>query len=856
MANRFWVGGTASWDGTAGTKWSATSGGAGGASVPTSADDVFFDAASGAVNCLISTGNTGARSITCTGFTGTLSGIIGITVSGNVTLVSGMTYTYTGGITLNATATIICAGKALGALSFTGAGATYTLGDALTVTNSTTLTQGTLNLNGFTASTGTFSSSNTNTRSITFGSTNIALTSTTASAVIINMATATNFTSSGTGGFTRVNNASATISIGSTAGASSTTALNVTVTSGISSLGVTSGSALKNFILTGYGGNLSSGNALLYGNLTLGGGFATSFTPNFKASGTLTSNSSQIADLICDTAGGTVTLGDALVTTSIDVISGNFSTSASNYSISALAFTSTTTNVRTINFNSSTVTLDSNGPWSINPTNLTLSGTYNLVLTGNGITFTGGGLSYHNVSFTGTSVTSASLLFNDANSFNTLTIGSATAVGVKQVEFLASQTITTFVCAGSSLQNRIGLYASPIGVNRTLTVGTWTTKSNVDFRNITAAGASAPWSGTSFGNCGGNTSITFTAPKTVYWNLAGAQTVFAAGWAVNSGGTPSLANQPLAQDTCVFDDTGSVTGTITFSLCNIGTIDMSARTSAMTISPSNTTCEMYGNWVSGSGITISGAPRFRGASPQTITSAGKSFGTVVVSSSSSVTLQDAFTGTSITLDDGTFNANIYNVTITNITTATTRAKTLAMGSGTWAISASGASAWSLGVTNLTVTGSATISMTSASAKSFNSAGSTEYANITLNQGGAGALTITNAQAFANITNTQKTIGAASIIIGGNLTLGNFAASGEAGRLLTITSTTNGVARTLTKPSGTVAVDYINIRDSSATGGAAWYAGANSVNTSNNTGWIFTAPPAPGSGSNGFFLMFN
>jgi hypothetical protein len=41
MANRFWVGGTASWDGTAGTKWALTSGGAGGQAVPTSADDVY-----------------------------------------------------------------------------------------------------------------------------------------------------------------------------------------------------------------------------------------------------------------------------------------------------------------------------------------------------------------------------------------------------------------------------------------------------------------------------------------------------------------------------------------------------------------------------------------------------------------------------------------------------------------------------------------------------------------------------------------------------------------------------------------------------------------------------------------------
>jgi hypothetical protein len=48
MAQRFWVpgggSGSGTWDHTTTTNWSATSGGAGGASVPTSDDDVFFDA--------------------------------------------------------------------------------------------------------------------------------------------------------------------------------------------------------------------------------------------------------------------------------------------------------------------------------------------------------------------------------------------------------------------------------------------------------------------------------------------------------------------------------------------------------------------------------------------------------------------------------------------------------------------------------------------------------------------------------------------------------------------------------------------------------------------------------------------
>ena len=44
MADRYWILGTGTWDSTSTTNWSTSSGGAGGASVPTASDNVFFDA--------------------------------------------------------------------------------------------------------------------------------------------------------------------------------------------------------------------------------------------------------------------------------------------------------------------------------------------------------------------------------------------------------------------------------------------------------------------------------------------------------------------------------------------------------------------------------------------------------------------------------------------------------------------------------------------------------------------------------------------------------------------------------------------------------------------------------------------
>jgi hypothetical protein len=58
MATYFWVGGTGTWDGSNFTNWSATSGGAGGAGVPTIADTVTFNASSGTGTVTVASGAT------------------------------------------------------------------------------------------------------------------------------------------------------------------------------------------------------------------------------------------------------------------------------------------------------------------------------------------------------------------------------------------------------------------------------------------------------------------------------------------------------------------------------------------------------------------------------------------------------------------------------------------------------------------------------------------------------------------------------------------------------------------------------------------------------------------------------
>ncbi len=71
MASRFWVGGTGTWDGSTTTPWAATSGGAGGQTVPGSGDTVTFDGSSGGGTVTVNT-TVNVTSITMGAFTGTL----------------------------------------------------------------------------------------------------------------------------------------------------------------------------------------------------------------------------------------------------------------------------------------------------------------------------------------------------------------------------------------------------------------------------------------------------------------------------------------------------------------------------------------------------------------------------------------------------------------------------------------------------------------------------------------------------------------------------------------------------------------------------------------------------------------
>lgn len=138
MASRYWVGGTGTWDGSATTHWSATSGGSAGASVPTGSDAVIFDASSGGGTVTVNSTRECA-SLTTTGYTGTINGTV--YAGGNITLGSGGTYTgLTLGFNKSTGGTLTSNGKTIAAF-LAGVNTTYTItfADALAVSGAFTV---------------------------------------------------------------------------------------------------------------------------------------------------------------------------------------------------------------------------------------------------------------------------------------------------------------------------------------------------------------------------------------------------------------------------------------------------------------------------------------------------------------------------------------------------------------------------------------------------------------------------------------------------------------------------------------------------------------------------------------------
>lgn len=407
---------------------------------------------------------------------------------------------------------------------------------------------------------------------------------------------------------------------------------------------------------------------------------------------------------------------------------GNFAISTSVFNIGLVSTT------RSVSLGSSTITCLTN--WdATTTTGLTfVAGTSTINLTSGASEFWGGGLSYNSVTFTALPISTVAVY--GSSTFANLSFTSRTTDGLGVITFAGNQTITGTLTLGiaNTAVRRLFVQSSIIGTQRTLTVATVAALSDIDFRDIVAAGASGTWSGTRIGNCKNNSNITFTTAKTVYFSSsAGVSAAWAsASWATSSGGADfSVNNFPLAQDTVYIDDAGATTGNglrtsgiITLGASwNIGNF-VSTRTNAYSLNQGNNDPVIYGDFTLSSGIsfTVLTSPTWTFAGQgvtQNITTAGKTINSTNVTVNSpggTVKLLDAWTqaipsgatSASFNLTAGTLDLNGFTLTANTFGNSSSITRTLAFGTtGKLVLFGNAGTIYSGSVsTNLTVTGTA------------------------------------------------------------------------------------------------------------------------------------------------------
>lgn len=562
-----------------------------------------------------------------------------------------------------------------------------------------------------------------------------------------------------------------------------------------------------------------------------------------SSSGTLTiSTGFTSTKLIQITTSGCVLNLNSTVTAAIAHTAG---TLVINSPVYALYYNTNSTTSRTL-------VLNTNFTITANSTSNSL-----LDVTGAGLTITDNGHSIiiSNSASTGTSsiigagFTFYSLLINrtmtpnlaitGANTYTILTIAPTT--NSTAVVFSANQTVSgTFTSTGVSQSNRnyIGSQTAAVTISANLTV-----LSNTDFESITGSGT-ASWTGTSLGDCGNNSGITFTAAVNRY-AVVNNSSFNAIGWATSSGGSTG-ATMPLPQDTAYFDaNTPAGTYNLQSSVSYWRTPAIICTGFVYTLALSANTV-FYGGVILNSTMTFTNggySATFSGARTYSITSASQTFYTVnfgwstaTSPSSAVITLADSFVATStITLYTGSLIAQS-NVQATSFTSTSTIARSLSMGSNTWTLSGTG-TVWNLASSALTFSGaSATIVLSDSTtvSKTF-AGGSLTYGTLSIGgTTGIAVYIITGANTFNTVTSTKQV--SYTIILPGSTTttVGTWSAQGANNYAYLTLSSSSGQATLSKSGGGTVTVAYANVSYLTGSPALTWYVNTGSI--SNTVNW--------------------
>ncbi len=621
--------------------------------------------------------------------------------------------------------------------------------------------------------------------------------------------------------------------------------------SGVVTITLSAAAVCANLDASNFAGSFSgSSNINVYGSLTLGAANVTNFTGaiTFKSTAagkTITTNGKTITAIAFDGVGGGWQLQDTLTIASSGasfvLTNGTLGTNGKTLNLTG----GLNTDGGTLTLGASVINCIS---VSINAATTVTAGTSNIVIVGTiGSSFAGGGKTFNSVSMS----IRETWYISGANTFATLSISSQNIVST-MINFQADQVITgTLTITGyNATTRRLLVYSNTLGTPRQLTAAA-VSITNTNLRDMAGTGASS-WDISAGKNSdyGGNYGITFTTPQNNYWVGNSGSWSDVNHWALTSGGTGGLGRVSLVQDTAIFD-ANSITipsRTITMDMTDVSAIN--ALDVQWTPTFSAASIVMYGSLNLGvvtwnPNITFSNRRAI-----SNISTTSQLLGTITIDNYDQTVkfLNDAVVPNTITLTSGYLDLNDYDITATTFTSTGSLTRGILLGSGMFTLDSTAATTkWTISGTNVSIYGeTSTIFMSNSgtSAQTFAGGGITTYNNLKIGGAGNYITTITGTNTFNQFW-IDRSVSAKTVKFTASTTqtVSSFSVPLNGSTVVTLQGATSATW-TLSKSSGAVNLDWLSITYSTATGGASWYAGANSINVSNNSGWIWGTPAAP------------
>ncbi len=618
--------------------------------------------------------------------------------------------------------------------------------------------------------------------------------------------------------------------------------------------------------------------------------------------------------------GGEWTLQDAFVTTG-DITLNYGTLITNNKNLTCNTFNSNNNNVRGFTLGSSTVTLTytSYWTWTTGGSNFAFdAGTSTIKMTAasslgiiagtndvfydvlfqqnTSIGYVNGGLSFHNVTFSGTAGTIAAnngtsfhkVIFNGDGNLNNNAVYDSLIFSAGKTYTLESnktQTINTYLKADGTCALPIILHPSNIA-QATISQATGTvTISYVELHDIDATGG-ATFTGNFTSNLGNNTGWTIpSSPTDLYWIGGSGNWNSPTHWSTTGGGSAACVIPNSSTNVhfiaSSFTGNGQVVTMNTNAYCN--NMDWSAITQTSIQMSGTSDLHISGSLIMKSTMVISnytGALYFEGTNAgNTITSAGKAFTSSLYfnGNGGEWTLQDAFVTTGdITLNYGTLITNNKNLTCNTFNSVNNNARGVTLGASTVTLTYTSYWNWNTGGSNFALdAGTSTIKMTAASSLGINAGtndvfydvlfqqntsigyvnGGLSFHNITFN-GTSGSISASNGTSFHKVIfngdgnlNNNAVYDSLIFSAGKTYTLESnktqtintyLKADGTCALPIILHSNSIGAQATISQATGTVTISYVVLQDIGSTGGAT-FAGSFTSNLGNNTGWTISSP---------------